>query len=181
MIMPLAYFCGFSWIVVQLRQTWHILEMMAKGSCMQQHVKKIKWPCGKKIRDFTRDLGKVGQLGKAWPTVFRFFCKTCHIMYHVFVVGPISCKGIAKNCVFSNDSAMILPKQQQLTPFLHRWWGFLSPKNLSDLRLTGENLDWQHCVHHRLRWWLCLLDHRNATGEAMGTCRMGLVEEVKRN
>lgn len=48
-------------------------------------------------------------------------------------------------------------------------------KILSDLRppkWEGHNLDCKHCVHRRLRWWLCLLDHRNAPGEAMGACRL---------
>lgn len=52
---------------------------------------------------------------------------------------------------------------------------FLSESSKNSFRppkWEGHNLDCKHCVHRRLRWWLCLLDHRNAPGEAMGACRL---------
>lgn len=72
-----------------------------------QHVKKIKQGCGKKIRDFARELGKT------WPTVFCFFAKRVVIIMYIKIykmslllslyhVRPLRKKN--KNRVFSNDS-----------------------------------------------------------------------------
>lgn len=144
--------------------------MMAKGSCMQ-HVEKIKQGCGKKIRDFARELGKT------WPTVFCFFAKRVVIIMYIKIykmslllslyhVRPLRKK--TKTVCFPT-----IPRSSSFSSVL--CGKFLSESSKNSFRppkWEGHNLDCKHCVHRRLRWWLCLLDHRNAPGEAMGACRL---------
>ena len=82
MIMPLAYFCGFS--VMDSCATATNMAYFGNDGQRIMHAatcKKDQMVLRGKDQRFARELGKVGQLGKAWPTVFPLFLQ--NMSYHV--------------------------------------------------------------------------------------------------